>query len=600
MRGDYNEEAWREERERPQSRRKGAGKGSVNLPGILITALFVLVEGWFFYRLLRLKMVPGKYMWIIAAGLVLLACLVGFLCWNLARRVKFIIGTVLAILLSAGMIWGSGWVDKFHDTGRSTIVETTAAGVVQTVQMGVYVMADSGIEHLEDLSGKILGIMEVTDRSEAEQVLDELSKSFSDPLQVRETYGGFAELIRGLYNGEIHAAVLEESFIEILSSLPGFEDIHQRVRKVTEHRSERPTTAPTTAPGESAASTPAELEETTETGSSKHWIIIQRTTNNLEGVTDDPSGVTEDPAQTSWQEQPTPAATTPAWVPPEGTIGTAPPNTQPSTAWGINPPAGQEGRIFTVYISGLDTRGGGLASRGNSDVNILAVVNMNTHQILLISTPRDFYVSFPVMGGAQDKLTHAGYYSVQASMDALRGLYGVSCQYYARIGFDGTVRLVDALGGVDVYSSYAFEAGSYHINAGTNHLNGAQALAFVRQRYNMPGGDRARGTNQMAMIKAIFQKMTSSSALSNLSEVLDAVGALVQTTMPYDTMAAIIRSILNGDNWNMASYSVNGSNGYNYCPSIGTEAFVMYPDYSTVSYAQSLIRQVYEGGWVSP
>lgn len=572
------------------SKTRARGRNN-NLPGILITALFVLMEGWFFYRLLRLKFLPGKYMWLIGAGLVLLAAVVAFLCWNTKKKGVFVAGTLLAILLSGGMVFGSGVVDKVRNTVKQWEAPSTDA--YQTVQMGVYVLRGGPIQHLEDLDGKTIGIMETVDLNEAGQVLDEISRKLNTPLEV-VAYTGFAEVAQALYEGEIQAAVLDENFITVLGYMEGFEDVAQRIQKVTEYRAERPTPPPATREGEPAASTAADstdvMDPTDPTHGTRTWKIVSRRSKPSHEM--DPEG---SKAATT-QEVTTPEPTTTPY--PEGPIGTDPPPTQAPTAGGIYVPAGQEGRIFTVYISGLDTRGGGLASRGNSDVNILASINMNTKQILLINTPRDYFVPFPTVGGT-DKLTHAGYYGVDASMAALRSLYGVSPQYYAQIGFDGLKALVNALGGVTVYSAYSFDAGGYSFVAGSNSLNGAQALAFARHRKGLPGGDVARGQNQMALIRAIISKLASSASISNFSQVLDSLGGLMRTSASYDTIAAVSQSILSGG-WNIASYGVSGSGGMTYCFSIGSTNYVMYPDYGKVAYAQSLIRRLYNGEWVSP
>ena len=569
--------------------------GTVNLPGILITALFVLMEAWFFYRLLRMKFLPGKYMWLIGAVLVLLAALVAFLCWNMKKKGLFVAGTLLTIILSAGMIVGSGIADKVRNTfAEQIIVPSTDA--YQTAQMGVYVLSDGPIRHLNDLDGKTLGIMESVDRQEAEQVLDEISAKLTS-LEV-VTFTGFVEVAQALYRGEIHAAILEEGFIEVLGNISGFEDVSQRIQKVTEYRAERPT-QPATAPAEeSAASTAADATETSEVHhGSRTWRIVNHRTGRAEETDDTKSSTQADASETweSWEPATVPPTTT-AW--PEGPVGTDPPPTQAPAAWGIGVPAGQEGRIFTVYISGLDTRGGGLASRGNSDVNILASVNMNTRQILLVNTPRDYFVPFPTVGGT-DKLTHAGYYGLDASMAALRNLYGTGGQYYVQIGFDGLKALVNALGGVTVYSAYTFSDRGVDFVQGNNTLNGSEALIFARARYTLPGGDLARGQNQMALIRAILAKLTSSAAVSNFGQVMDSLGGLMRTSVPYDTIAALSQSTLEGG-WNVASYSVGGSGGMTYSFSIGQTAYVLYPDYGTVGYAQSLIRRLYNGEYVSP
>ena len=81
----------------------------------------------------------------------------------------------------------------------------------------------------------------------------------------------------------------------------------------------------------------------------------------------------------------------------------------------------QKDRVFTMYISGIDSRSG-LIAKSRSDVNILATVNVDTRQVLLVSTPRDFYVPLPISNGQPDKLTHAGIYGVDVSVGTLEML----------------------------------------------------------------------------------------------------------------------------------------------------------------------------------
>lgn len=166
---------------------------------------------------------------------------------------------------------------------------------------------------------------------------------------------------------------------------------------------------------------------------------------------------------------------------------------------------------FTVYISGIDVYGD-VSETSRSDVNIIAVVNPQTHQILLVTTPRDYYVPIPgVSGGQRDKLTHAGIYGIDASMKTLGELYETDINYYARLNFTSLIDIVDTLGGIDVYSEFAFTTSKdseYTMDAqeGYNHFNGKEALAFCRERHNLPDGDNQRGKNQQAVITAMLKK----------------------------------------------------------------------------------------------
>ena len=167
---------------------------------------------------------------------------------------------------------------------------------------------------------------------------------------------------------------------------------------------------------------------------------------------------------------------------------------------------------FNMYISGIDVYGP-VSSKSRSDVNIIATVNPTTKQILLTNTPRDYYVTIPgVSGDSKDKLTHAGIYGVDKSMATLENLYGIEIPFYARVNFTSLITMVDSMGGIDVESEYAFTTNGdggavINVQQGTNHFNGKQALAFARERYNVPGGDNQRGKDQMAVIQAMFKKM---------------------------------------------------------------------------------------------
>ncbi|MCD8340602.1 MAG: LCP family protein [Clostridiales bacterium] len=257
--------------------------------------------------------------------------------------------------------------------------------------------------------------------------------------------------------------------------------------------------------------------------------------------------------------------------------------------------------VFTLYISGIDSRNG-LKARSRSDVNILATVNTETHQILLVSTPRDYYVPLSISNGARDKLTHAGIYGVSVSMDTLAMLYDIDVDYYFRVSFEGFEDIVDALGGVSVYSEYAFTSshtGDTFVE-GYNYVDGSQALAFARERYAFATGDRQRGKNQMALIQAIITKALSPSILVNYSSILSAVEDNFETSLSYDLIASLVSDQLStGADWEVITYSVDGSNGSAVPYSMSTTAYVMIPDESTVATAKELMQAVLNGEVIS-
>ncbi|MBS4822980.1 MAG: LCP family protein, partial [Streptococcus salivarius] len=182
-----------------------------------------------------------------------------------------------------------------------------------------------------------------------------------------------------------------------------------------------------------------------------------------------------------------------------------------------------DSKVFNIYISGIDTYGS-ISTVSRSDVNIIMTVNMNTHKILLTTTPRDAYVKIPGGGADQyDKLTHAGIYGVETSEQTLENLYGIKIDYYARINFTSFLKLIDQLGGVTVHNDQAFTSlhGKFDFPVGDIQMNSEQALGFVRERYSLDGGDNDRGKNQEKVISAIVNKLASLKSVSNFTSIVN-------------------------------------------------------------------------------
>jgi len=212
----------------------------------------------------------------------------------------------------------------------------------------------------------------------------------------------------------------------------------------------------------------------------------------------------------------------------------------------VEAPKSSQNKAFNIYISGIDTYGP-ISSVSRSDVNIIMTVNQETKKILLTTTPRDAYVPIADGGNNQnDKLTHAGIYGVDASIHTLENLYGIDLNYYARLNFTSFLKVIDLLGGVDVYNDQEFTSlhGKYHFPVGNVHLNSEQALGFVRERYSLANGDGDRGRNQQKVISAIIQKLTTTEALKNFDGIMQSLQDSVQTNMPPETMVSLVNAQL--------------------------------------------------------
>ena len=258
---------------------------------------------------------------------------------------------------------------------------------------------------------------------------------------------------------------------------------------------------------------------------------------------------------------------------------------------------------FVVYLSGVDTRGE-LTENARSDVNILAVVNPETKQVALINTPRDYYVDLAGTS-SKDKLTHAGMYGVHTSMDTLGNLYGVEVDHFVRINFAGFIRIVDAIGGVDVYSDQAFTSvgspGYYDPTTfaeGWNHLDGKAALAFARERHAFATGDIQRGINQMKVIDAMLQKIKSPTLLMSFSKLMDVVSDCFVTSFSQAQISALVRmQLADFAEWQIQSYTVTGTSGSStHCYSAqGQKLYIMKPDEASVNEARALAASVLGG-----
>ena len=259
-----------------------------------------------------------------------------------------------------------------------------------------------------------------------------------------------------------------------------------------------------------------------------------------------------------------------------------------------------DSKVFNIYISGIDTYGS-ISTVSRSDVNIIMTVNMNTHKILLTTTPRDAYVKIPGGGADQyDKLTHAGIYGVETSEKTLENLYGIKIDYYARINFTSFLKLIDQLGGVTVHNDQAFTSlhGKFDFPVGDIQMNSEQALGFVRERYSLDGGDNDRGKNQEKVISAIVNKLASLKSVSNFTSIVNNLQDSVQTNMSLDTINALANTQLDsGSKFTVTSQAVTGTGSTGQLTSYAmpnSSLYMMKLDDSSVESASQAIKNLME------
>ena len=240
---------------------------------------------------------------------------------------------------------------------------------------------------------------------------------------------------------------------------------------------------------------------------------------------------------------------------------------------------------FNIFISGIDTYGN-INSVSRSDVNMIMSINPTDKKILLTSIPRDYYVKLSGIN-EYDKLTHAGMYGIDTSIDTVETLLDTKINYYIKVNFSSLVKVVNTLDGIDVDSKYQFTSqDGYSFKKGINHLNGKKALSFARERKALPDGDRSRGENHQAVLAAIINKASSKSILTNYNSLLKSL----------KPSTSFIKMQIDKDiKWNITYVNLDGSDGYEYTYSYAkNKLYVMIPDEETVENAKEEIRKILE------
>lgn len=426
------------------------------------------------------------------------------------------------------------------------VITTVATDVMKTINATnqveeevptreIYVLADNTVENLADTVGYTFGYVKNYDESCTQQVMDEIYLH-TDGLVSTAGYTNMVTMVTALLENRIDAMILNGGFISILEEMEGMTDFAQRVRILAQ-------------------------VEVTEDGEMMNVVV-----------------------EPEFEELP--EETFEATVP-EETVGE-----EEEVDFSTLKP-------FIVYVSGSDSYDTKIVKAGRNDVNILAVVNPMTKQVLLINTPRDFYVQNPAGGGARDKLTHCGIWGISNSMKALGNLYDAEIDYYVRINFTGFKKLIDAMGGVTVNSEYAFTAiQRTKIKKGLNELNGQEALDFARERYTLQGGDNERGKHQMQVITAVIEKATTGTTIiTNYSDIMASVEGMFQMNVPSELISTLMKMQLSDmARWNVTSYASTGSYASEECYAApGMKLSVIKPSQNAVSKAARLIDMVFAG-----
>lgn len=246
---------------------------------------------------------------------------------------------------------------------------------------------------------------------------------------------------------------------------------------------------------------------------------------------------------------------------------------------------------FNVFISGIDTTGP-VSTVSRSDVNMIVTVDPTNKKILMTSIPRDYYVTLANMG-KKDKLTHAGLAGVENSVKTLENFLGIDINYYARVNFTSLIQMVDALGGIEVYSDQ--DIPKLGIHEGVNQMDGKKALSFSRERYSYKSGDNHRVQNQQKVLEAMLNKMMSPAIITNYSSILENIDGSFETNMTSQEITSLLKMQLSDmAKWDIQQIQLEGHGammtGGAYMPN--HKLYYMIPDQSSVDKCVSIIKDM--------
>ena len=178
---------------------------------------------------------------------------------------------------------------------------------------------------------------------------------------------------------------------------------------------------------------------------------------------------------------------------------------------------------FSVLLLGVDERAD---DKGRSDTIIVLGVNPNTNSIKMVSIPRDTRTEL-IGRGKEDKINHAyAFGGVEMSINTVENFLDIPIDYFVQINMEGFEDIVDSVGGVTVTNDLKFSVDEHHFPIGEITLNGTEALAFSRMRYEDPRGDFGRQLRQRMIIEGIIKKGASLSSLTNYKQIFTALGKM--------------------------------------------------------------------------
>ena len=474
--------------------------------GYILITLQIIITIVFLCLLFKLNVIPNKYIIILIISLFLITI------YNIVSQLTkaHIFGKTLAVILSIILFIGSIYIYK-----TDNMLVSISGNNIKTDYYSIIVLNTDTAASISDAQDYPFGYNSLIDNANSEKVIKKINDDLDTNLKTG-TYDDWNSLVNALYNQNVKAIILNESFRSEIEQK--FSDFNEKTKVLETIKFETKITKP------------------------------------VKNVVTEP---------------------------------------------------------FTIYIGGNDSRNGLDSESSKNDVNIIATFNPETKQVLLVTTPRDYYIKIYTLsesGTKPDKLTHAGNFGTDAVLATLSNLYGINIDYYARINFSGTVKIVDALGGININSEVDFDTtwetsiNKYHFAVGLNaDCDGEKVLAFCRERIAFAAlGDNQRGRDQMFALQGLITKASSPAILTTYASLMDSLSGMFSTSMPQGTISSIIKDMLNDSTpWNVQTFNTTGFGGDNVPSSFYPQSIpsmsIIRPDNNSINQAIELMSKVRNG-----
>lgn len=204
---------------------------------------------------------------------------------------------------------------------------------------------------------------------------------------------------------------------------------------------------------------------------------------------------------------------------------------------------------ISILLLGTDTGAQKRTYKGRTDSMMIITLDPKNDRTTITSIPRDTAVTIPGFEGQAPSKINAAYAwgSSKTTIQTVQQMLHVPIDFYALINMGGMQKVIDEVDGVDVIPTLSFKYEGYKFKKGVKtHMDGAQALAYSRMRYDDPNNDYGRQTRQRQVLMALVKKSGSISTLINQT-FINSLSSQIKTDLNFDNLKSLAQNYRSAD-----------------------------------------------------